>query len=139
MLTQHQNYFYRKIVAAKLFIDEHYAERIDVGNISSEVGFSKYDFIRQFHKTYGTTPHQYLIKVRLGNAAQLLESSDLKVIDVCSRVGFSSPSSFSALFRSTYGQSPSLYRQECLRRQHEFASQPESCIPCCFIPRSARS
>ena len=58
-------YLVRRVVQAKLFIDEHYAERLDLDNISDEACFSKFHFIRLFRNIYGKTPHQYLTTVRI--------------------------------------------------------------------------
>lgn len=58
-------YLYKRIVQAKLFIDQHYAKPIDVSNISDEASFSKFHFLMRFKKIYGKTPHQYLTRVRI--------------------------------------------------------------------------
>ena len=52
-------YLYRQIVQAKLYIDQHYAENIDVQNIAYQAHFSKFHFLRLFKSIYGKTPHQY--------------------------------------------------------------------------------
>jgi AraC-like DNA-binding protein len=46
-------YLYRRIVKAKLFIDAHFAEPIDVDAISNKAAFSKFHFIRLFKQVYG--------------------------------------------------------------------------------------
>lgn len=48
-------YLYRRLVQAKLSIDAHYAEAIDLDNIAGEAAFSKYHFIRLFGRIYGHT------------------------------------------------------------------------------------
>ena len=58
-------YLYRRIVYAKLFIDTHFAENIDLDNIADEAFFSKFHFIRVFKDIYKKTPHQYLSFVRI--------------------------------------------------------------------------
>ena len=66
-MTEHpypKLYFYKRLVQAKLFIDSHYAEPIDLDNIADEAFFSKFHFIREFKKIYRNTPHQYLIHVQ---------------------------------------------------------------------------
>src|SRR5919112_983376 len=85
-------YLYKRIVQAKLFIDGHYSDRIDLSNIADEAYFSKFHFIRLFKTIYGSTPHQYLIKVRIENAKELLQK-DMSVTDTCFDVGFDSVSS----------------------------------------------
>src|SRR5690242_13126822 len=87
-------YLYRRLVQAKLFIDTHYAEPIDLDNIADEANFSKFHFIKQFKNIYHKTPHQYLISVRIGKAMELLKAGT-PVSIVCYAVGFESLGSFS--------------------------------------------
>ena len=95
-------YLYKRIVQAKLFIDNNYADKIDLGNISDEAYFSKFHFIRLFKKIYGKTPHQYLTFVRMEKAIQLL-CVNKPISEVCYAVGFESLSSFGNLFKRFTG------------------------------------
>jgi len=127
-------YLYRRIVYAKLYIDTHFAERIDLDNIAGEAAFSKYHFIRLFHSVYGKTPHQYLSTVRIEKAKQLL-SDGLTVTNVCYAVGFDSVTSFTGLFKRTAGQTPAAYQAAQLRRQTEITNAPLKFIPNCFAEK----
>src|SRR6188474_2348710 len=89
-------YLYRRIVQAKIYMDTHYAENIDLDNISDDALFSKFHFIRLFKKVYGKTPHQYLTSVRIENAIKLLKAGQT-VSDACYAVGLESLSSFGSL------------------------------------------
>jgi AraC-like DNA-binding protein len=124
-------YIYKRIVQAKLFIDDHYAESIELNNIADEAYFSKFHFIRLFKSIYGKTPHHYLTSVRMENARKLLISG-ISVSDVCFSVGFDSVTSFSGLFKKITGQTPSAFRQQQLKRQSEIIARPLSFIPNCF-------
>src|ERR1700712_2071274 len=97
-------YLYKRIVQAKLFIDDHFAEPIDLDNISDEAYFSKFHFIRLFKKVYGKTPYQYLTFVRIEKAIHLFQQNKT-VSEVCFLVGFESISSFSGLFKRFAGVS----------------------------------
>ena len=103
-------YLYKRIVQAKLFIDTHYAEKIDLDNISDEAYFSKFHFIRLFKKIYGKSPHQYLTYVRVEKAKDLLKT-ETSIGDVCYSVGFESISSFTGLFKRHAHKTPSQYQQ----------------------------
>ena len=137
--TYPKAYFYKKIVAAKLYIDKHYAEPIDVNMIANEACFSKYDFIRQFKKTYGKTPYNYLKMVRLNKAAELLQSSEKSIQDVCFSVGYTSLSSFSGLFKKAYQLSPQKYQALHHDRAKSVQSKPLNYVPGCFIESSGRN
>ncbi|MBS1661664.1 MAG: helix-turn-helix transcriptional regulator [Bacteroidetes bacterium] len=124
----------RRIVQAKLFIDRHYAENIDLEQIACNAYFSKFHFSRLFKKTYGKTPHHYLTQVRIDNAVDLLKQG-MSVADVSFRVGFDSSTSFAALFKKHFGLSPSDYRAKQLERRAHFAVNPLHAVPNCFAER----
>ncbi|MDB5117417.1 MAG: AraC family transcriptional regulator [Mucilaginibacter sp.] len=94
METEHypKLYLYRRIVQAKLFIDRHYAENIDLEQIADEAYFSRFHFSRLFKNAYGKTPHHYLTKVRMDNAQQLL-AQGIPVAEVSFMIGFDSSTS----------------------------------------------
>jgi AraC-like DNA-binding protein len=98
-------YLYRRLVQAKLYVDAHYADNIDLDNIADEAYFSKFHFIRLFKNIYRRTPHQYLIFVRIEKAMELLKAGGT-VSEVCYAVGFESLGSFSGLFKRTVGKRP---------------------------------
>ncbi|MCR8558532.1 AraC family transcriptional regulator [Mucilaginibacter sp. BJC16-A38] len=127
-------YLYRRIVYAKLFIDDNYAEKIDLDNIADEAFFSKFHFIRLFHSIYGKTPHQYLSFVRIEKAKQFL-ATDISVANVCYAVGFESVTSFTGLFKRMVGQTPAVYQATQHQRQAEIASAPLKFIPNCFAEK----
>ncbi|MEP7256152.1 MAG: AraC family transcriptional regulator [Ferruginibacter sp.] len=124
-------YLYRRIVQAKLFIDEQFAGNIDLNNIADEAYFSKFHFIRLFKKIYNKTPHQYLTGVRIEKAKMFLKE-DVAVSDVCYSVGFDSISSFTGLFKRIAGITPYAYQQQQAKLKADIALQPLKYIPNCF-------
>jgi AraC-like DNA-binding protein len=127
-------YLYRRIVYAKLFIDDHFADKIDLDNIADEALFSKFHFIRLFHAIYNKTPHQYLSFVRIEKAKQLL-AGDMNAANVCYAVGFESVSSFTGLFKRIVGQTPAAYQATLHKRKAEIANAPLKFIPNCFAEK----
>lgn len=125
-------YLYKRIVQAKIFIDTHYAEKIDLDNISDEAYFSKFHFIRLFKKIYGKTPHQYLSFVRIGKAIQLLRANR-PVTEVCYAVGFETLSAFGSLFKRIVGVSPSAFQEEQQQMKIQILNTPLKFVPGCFI------
>jgi AraC-like DNA-binding protein len=127
-------YLYRRLVQAKLFIDTHYADNIDLGNIADEAYFSKFHFIRLFKNIYRKTPHQYLIFVRIEKAMELLKAG-VPISDACYAVGFESLSSFSGLFKRVVGITPSTYliRQQTIKAQ--MVKSPLTFVPGCFAEK----
>lgn len=127
-------YLYRRIVRAKMFIDDHYHLDINLSDIADEALFSKFHFTRLFKSIYGKTPHQYLISVRIDHAKMLLQTS-ISIAVVCYKVGFGSVSSFSGLFRKIVGQSPSVYQANQHKWLQAVVEAPLNFIPNCFAEK----
>ncbi|PHN04763.1 helix-turn-helix domain-containing protein [Flavilitoribacter nigricans] len=99
-----------QIVGGRQFMDRHFRENIDLERVARAACCSKYHFIRLFKKYYGLTPHRYLTDLRIRAAREML-AAGVSVIDTCSRLGFESATSFTGLFKTYTGQTPSAYRQ----------------------------
>ncbi len=127
-------YLYKRIVQAKLFIDTHYSEKLDLDIIANKACFSKFYFIKLFKSIYKVTPYQYLIKVRIDKAKLFLQNKTL-VSDVCFSIGFDSISSFTGLFKKYNNLTPYQYLQLFERRQQEIKHIPLKFIPNCFVEK----
>ena len=84
-------------------------ENLTMDLIASEVGLSRVHLHRKMKDLTGQTPHDFIRKVRLKKAAELLASGKMNVSEVTYSCSFSSPTSFSALFKKFYGVAPSQY------------------------------
>lgn len=94
------------------FIGEHYDREIKLAELAQVAGMSSFHFAREFKRTTGTTPHQYLIKFRVERAKALLAKRDLPLTEVGLRSGFSHQSHFTRLFRRVTGTTPHSYRTQ---------------------------
>jgi len=128
---------YKKIVDAKVFIDEHFDTAIDLDAIAGEACLSRYHFHRLFRRIYQRTPHQYLTFKRIDRARRILAAEDCSVGEVCVQVGFESIGSFGVLFKKANGVSPGEYRESVRLRREKAAEQPRRVIPFCFIAEIA--
>jgi AraC-like DNA-binding protein len=124
-------YLYKRIVKAKLFIDNHYSDNIDLDNISDQAHFSKFHFIRLFKSLYGSTPNNYLIKIRMEKAKIFLAKGH-SVLETSIMVGFDSPTSFSGMFKKLSGLTPSAFQREQDLKRNAIQSNPLLFIPNCF-------
>ena len=124
-------YLYQRIVRAKLFMDHHYADPIDLTNIADQAYFSKFHFIRLFTSIYGKTPNHYLIKIRMDNAKILL-AKGYSVLETSLMVGFDSPTSFTAMFKKMTGQPPSTFQKEQEIKRKAIQANPLLFVPNCF-------
>lgn len=100
----------RHLLRAKDLIDARYREPLDVPSIARAAHLSPAHFSREFRRTFGETPHQYLLTRRMERAAALLRSTDRTVADICVAVGLRSVGSFTATFGRVFGSSPTGYR-----------------------------
>ena len=80
----------------------------ELGEVS---GYSAQHLNRLFKQTVGVTPLQYLLRLRMDRAAQLLVDGQWTVAAVGQAVGYDSPFYFSRVFRKHFGLSPSQYQQ----------------------------
>ncbi|MEU8896599.1 AraC family transcriptional regulator [Nocardia sp. NPDC048505] len=110
---------------ARDLADRNYAEPLDLDELASAAGISKFHFLRAFAAVYGRTPAVYLAERRIERAQDLLRATNLTVTEVCMMVGYSSLGSFSSKFRQLVGVSPSEY-------QAKFAGGAPH-IPGCYV------
>ena len=100
----------RHLLRAKDLIDARYREQLDVPTLARAARLSPAHFSREFARTFGITPHQYLLTRRLERAAALLRSTDRSVTNICFTVGLRSVGSFTTSFSRAYGLTPTAYR-----------------------------
>jgi AraC-like DNA-binding protein len=100
----------RHLLRAKDLADSRYREPLDVPALARAAYLSPAHFSREFRRTFGETPHQYLLTRRLERAAALLRTTDRSVADICLTVGLRSVGSFTTSFGKLFGLSPTAYR-----------------------------
>jgi AraC-like DNA-binding protein len=100
----------RDLLRAKDLVDSRYFDPLEVGDLARAAGFSRAHFSREFRRTFGESPHAYLLTRRLERAAALLRNTDHSVARICFDVGLQSVGSFTTSFTRTYGVSPAAYR-----------------------------
>ena len=83
----------------------------DLGTLARESGYSRNHFIRMFRAATGSTPHQYLLELRVKRAQVLLKESSLSLSAISAECGFTSQAQLSKVFHSVVGVSPSMYRR----------------------------
>ncbi len=93
------------------YINDNLAAKLTLEEIATVVGMSPYYFTRLFKQSTGLPPHQYLIQRRIEYAKFLLTQSQLPLVEIALRVGSTSQSNFTALFRKQVGITPKAYRE----------------------------
>jgi AraC-like DNA-binding protein len=100
----------RRAVEAALLLDAQAAEELTLDDLAAQVGLSPFHFLRVFRNVLGVTPHQYLVRMRLRQAARLL-TTDAPIVRIAYDVGFGDLSNFVRTFRRAAGVSPSAFRK----------------------------
>jgi signal transduction histidine kinase/DNA-binding response OmpR family regulator len=77
--------------------------------LAQVLGISQRQLYRKLKGISGNTVHEFITKVKMNKAEELLKNSDLSVSQIAYKVGFSEPSNFSRTFSKHFGCSPSQY------------------------------
>ena len=101
----------RQILLAARFISEHYMEPITTADIAQAASFSPNYLTRKFREAAGLGVHEYLVYVRLKQAAKDLAATRDTITQIAFRNGFSDSNYFKDAFKKKYGLSPTQYRQ----------------------------
>lgn len=101
----------RRAVRAAEKIEAEHATELDLETLAADAGLSAFHFLRVFSRVLGVTPHQYLLRSRLAEAARMLASDDRPITDVAMDVGFGDVSSFVRTFHRAAGCSPRAFRK----------------------------
>ena len=101
----------RRAVAAALWMDAHAHESITLEDLARAADLSSFHFLRVFSRVIGASPHQYLVRARLGHAARLLADEDRPITAIAYAVGFADLSNFVRTFHRAAGVSPRGFRR----------------------------
>ena len=93
---------------AKLFLEEHYADRVSIHDLARIARLSPYHFNRSFCRKVGMPPHAYQLQVRITHAKRFLRLGH-SVSDTACFVGFFDQSHFVHSFKRSAGVTPSQY------------------------------
>jgi AraC family transcriptional regulator len=91
-------------------IDRHPDAALTLGALARDAGLSPYHFLRTFEHLTGVTPHQYVLRARLREAAVRLAADPGRILDIALDCGFADVSNFNRAFRTEFGLSPRAYR-----------------------------
>jgi AraC family transcriptional regulator len=87
---------------------------LSIEEMAECVGLSASHFSQMFRQSTGETPHQFLLRLRVDRAKEMLRSVDIRVLDVAVACGFKTQQHFARVFRRNCGSSPTEYRREFL-------------------------
>lgn len=107
-----------QITMAKNWIAKNLHQNITIQKIASQVYMNPTYFCEYFKAQTGETVLDYVTRIRIEEARNLLLTSTLKIYDISEKVGYSDTKYFSKLFKKQYGETPSKYKEKMLLDQH---------------------
>jgi AraC-like DNA-binding protein len=100
------------ITRAREFIEANYGERLSLGRVARFVHASPFYFCKLFKRETGANFTDYLARIRIEKARNLLLNPNLRVSEIAFEVGFQSLTHFNRVFKRLLGLAPSAYRRQ---------------------------
>ncbi len=115
LTVQQENAEPPMITRAKAYIHEHQEEELSLGQVAKAVNCSQFYFCKMFRKHTGINFTDYVSRVRIERAKNLLLNPNIRVSEIAYEVGFQSLTHFNRVFKRIVGQSPTDYRSRLPR------------------------
>ena len=97
---------------AKEYIHQNYSKDISLDDVSRSINISPYYFSKIFKEETGEGFVEYLTRIRMERAKELLTTTEYSMKQICSMVGYADPNYFSRSFKKNVGVTPTEYKQE---------------------------
>ncbi len=95
---------------ARDYIEKNYHKDISLDDVSRKIGISPYYFSKLFKEDMGEGFVEYLTKIRIEKAKELLSTTEYSMKEICSMVGYADPNYFSRSFKKNVGVTPTEYK-----------------------------
>lgn len=100
------------VAEAQVWAADNYADPTPVATMAARSGLSERSFLRRFRRATGQTPVEYVQTLRVEEAKQMLETTQMAIEEIADEVGYTETSSFRNAFRKHVGLSASAYRRK---------------------------
>lgn len=100
-----------RVTRAVRLIDGHPEATLTLDRLARHAGLSPYHFLRTFERLTGLTPHRYVMRTRLREAATRLAARHTRILDIALDCGFGDVSNFNRAFRAEFGIAPRTFRR----------------------------
>ncbi len=94
------------------YMEAHFTEQVRVSTLAQLENYNPTYFIGWFKNRTGLTPNEYLNRLRIEKAKELLINTQYRMLDIALQMGYANGSSFARAFRQSEGLSPQEYRQK---------------------------
>lgn len=102
----------RKYLDARQYLDRHYDRPLRLRDLAGRMQLTEQHLCSSFSRYFGISPKNYVIRLRLYHAAQLLGDANLSITQIACMVGYSDLYHFSKLFKKHMGVSPQHLRRQ---------------------------
>jgi len=118
IVMQQENSELPVVTKAKEFIRQNQAEELSLTKVAKAVNTSSFYFCKLFKKATGLNFTDYVSRVRIEKAKNLLLNPNLRISEIAYEVGFQSLTHFNRVFKNLLGQSPTDYRAHLMTSGH---------------------
>ncbi|MFD0698073.1 response regulator [Paenibacillus sp. GCM10027628] len=105
------------VEAIRKYVDENFSYDLTLSSLADMFHLNETYLSGLFKQSVGVTFSDYVTKLRLSKALNLIMENELKLTDIATLVGYSSSSYFSTAFKKYYGKGPKEYRDELLNKE----------------------
>jgi AraC-like DNA-binding protein len=126
---------FRRLCRSRDYIAANLDRPLRLADAAREAYLSPFHYHRLFSQIFGETPLEFLTRLRIDRAKELLIRNVAAVTDVCLAVGYESLGSFSTRFRRATGYSPREFQRGLRRIFPVPRIAPYRSIPACYLIR----
>ncbi|MEZ0536731.1 response regulator [Caldicellulosiruptoraceae bacterium PP1] len=109
--TNQEKILSNDIISAVInYLKDNYTNEISLSQISSQYNLSSYYFSKLFKKSLGINFKEYITRLRVNKATELLRTTNLSIKEISYAVGFDDPNYFVKIFKKVTGSTPTSYR-----------------------------
>ncbi|OMH39715.1 AraC family transcriptional regulator [Motiliproteus sp. MSK22-1] len=102
----------RRVEMARAYLEQNFEKTVTMGSLANTANLSERHLRELFQSSYGMSPSQYLMELRMQAAWNLLKTTEHSVQSISEKVGYQNISAFSDRFRKHFGSSPQQFRRQ---------------------------
>lgn len=92
------------------YVHAHLDEAVTLEDLAASVALSRFHFARRFRRSTGTSPHDFVLRLRVEQAKMMLTRTSAPLLDIATRCGFADQSHMTRVFNRYVGVTPGRYR-----------------------------